>query len=273
MTRVLGPLHGVRVGFDRIRLEMLEYSRRTDNVFFTFMFPIMMLLIFGSAFANADPIPLPSGELDMGRTMLPAMAASAILLSGTQNIALSVGVERWDGTLRRLSAMPIPLGSYFFGKFGQVVLTSVVQMAALLAVGRFVFGFDLPQTSEQWLVFSWAYALGLLCFSLLGLVLAQVPRSVNSVSSIVLPVVLIPQFISGIYLTITMLPDWLIQVANVLPLAWLGHAMRFAFLPEDARLVELNEEWDLARAALMLGIWSVAALAAALLTFRWVKRS
>ena len=271
-TRTLHPLHAVRVGADRIRLELLEYTRRLDNLFFTFTFPIMLLLLFGSAFGSADPVPLPSGELDMGRTMLPAMAASAVLLSGTQNIALSVGIERWDGTLRRLSAMPIPKASYFIGKFGQVILTSVLQMAALLAVGRLVFGFDLPQTGDQWAVFGWAYALGLLCFSLLGLLLAQVPRSTSSVSAIVIPVVLIPQFISGVYLSVSMLPDWLIEIANLLPLAWLAHAMRFAFLPEDARLMELGEEWDLGRAALMLALWTVAALITAMCTFRWVRR-
>ena len=96
----------------------------------------------------------------------------------------------------------------------------------------------------------------------------------NSASAIVIPVVLLLQFISGIYLTITMLPEWLIQIANVFPVTWLAHAMRFAFMPDAARFAELNHEWDSGRLGLlMLAAWTVVGTAIALFTFRWVKRS
>lgn len=265
--------HTIRVGIDRIRLELIEYVRRTDNMIFTFAFPIMLLFIFASAFGNMDPVVTPEGEFSPGAMMLPAMVSSGVLLSGTQNLGISVAVEKWDGTLRRLSAMPIPVPSYFIGKFGQVLVTSLVQTAALLAVGVFVFGFDLPQTSEQWSVLGWAYGLGLLCCAMIGLAVAQIPRSVQSASATVIPIVLVIQFISGIYLTVTMLPDWLMQIANVFPIAWLAHAMRFAFLPDGARFVELNMEWNLGTAVTMLAVWTVASILIAALTFRWVKRS
>src|SRR5690606_5900257 len=107
---------------------------------------------------------------------LPAMLAAGVLLSGMQNLGIGVAIERWDGTLRRLSAMPIPVASYFIGKFGQVIVTAIVQTAALLAVGVGVFGFELPQSTEQWGVFAAVYVLGLFCCSMLGLAMAQLPR-------------------------------------------------------------------------------------------------
>ena len=273
LDRTLATGHILRVGMDRIRLELLEYVRRVDNMIFTFAFPILLLLIFASAFGSVDAIQTPEGELDPAAMMLPAMLAAGVLLSGMQNLGIGVAIERWDGTLRRLSAMPIPVASYFIGKFGQVIVTAIVQTAALLAVGVGVFGFELPQSTEQWGVFAAGYVLGLFCCSMLGLAMAQLPRSVNSASAIVIPIVLVLQFISGIYLTITMLPDWLIQIANVFPVAWLAHAMRFAFLPEAGRFAELNQEWNLDMAFIMLGAWSVVGLVIALVTFRWVSRS
>lgn len=273
LNRALPAGHVLRVGLDRIRLELLEYVRRVDNMIFTFAFPILLLLIFASAFGSADPVQTPEGELDPAAMMLPAMLAAGVLLSGMQNLGIGVAIERWDGTLRRLSAMPIPVGSYFIGKFGQVIVTAIVQTAALLAVGVGVFGFELPQTAEQWGVFAAVYVLGLFCCSMLGLALAQLPRSVNSASAIVIPIVLVLQFISGIYLTITMLPDWLIQIANVFPVAWLAHAMRYAFLPEAGRFAELGHEWNLDMAFIMLGAWAVIGAVIALVTFRWVSRS
>lgn len=273
LDRTLATGHILRVGMDRIRLELLEYVRRVDNMIFTFAFPILLLLIFASAFGSVDAIQTPEGELDPAAMMLPAMLAAGVLLSGMQNLGIGVAIERWDGTLRRLSAMPIPVASYFIGKFGQVIVTAIVQTAALLAVGVGVFGFELPQSTEQWGVFAAVYVLGLFCCSMLGLAMAQLPRSVNSASAIVIPIVLVLQFISGIYLTITMLPDWLIQIANVFPVAWLAHAMRFAFLPEAGRFAELNQEWNLDMAFIMLGAWAVVGTVIALVTFRWVSRS
>ncbi|MGO1775282.1 MAG: ABC transporter permease, partial [Agrococcus casei] len=119
LDRTLPPGHTLRVGIDRIRLELLEYVRRVDNMIFTFAFPIMLLLIFASAFGSADPVQTPEGEIDPAAMMLPAMLAAGVLLSGTQNLGIGVAIEKWDGTLRRFSAMPIPVASYFIGKFGQ----------------------------------------------------------------------------------------------------------------------------------------------------------
>ena len=72
------------------------------------------------------------------------MIAAGILLSGVQNLAVDIAGERSDGTLKRLGGTPLPVLSYFTGKMGQVIATSVLQIALLLVVARIAFGVELP---------------------------------------------------------------------------------------------------------------------------------
>jgi ABC-2 type transport system permease protein len=90
---------------------------------------------------------------------------------------------------------------------------------------------------------------------------------------VVLPIVLLLQFISGVYLQFSMLPEWLQHIASVFPLKWLAQGMRAVFLPEHFAGAELSGEWDLGLVALNLVIWLAVGLVASLLTFRWVRRS
>ena len=44
----------LRLGVSRIRMEVRSYFRQGDSVFFTFLFPLVMLTIFSTAFSNQE---------------------------------------------------------------------------------------------------------------------------------------------------------------------------------------------------------------------------
>ena len=79
------------------------------------------------------------------------MIAAGILLSGVQNLAVDIAGEKGDGTLKRLGGSPLPVISYFIGKMGQVLATSVLQIALLLVMARFAFNVALPTDPAKWL--------------------------------------------------------------------------------------------------------------------------
>lgn len=254
----------------RIGYEVRAYFRAPEQVFFVFLFPVLMYALFGTIF-SAQTIDLPSGELSMAAYFLPGMVAMAILLSGTQNLGIDVALERLEGGLTRLGATPISPLSYFAGKFGQVLLTSLIQVVLVVGLGVLVFGVQLPAAPGPWLAFTWLLLLGLACFSLLGIALSAVPRSSRTVSAVVIPVVLIPQFISGVYLPFADLPDWLQTAAGVLPLKWLAQGMRSVFLPEEMVHAEASQSWSLGWVALALAAWLVVGAIITALTFRWTR--
>ncbi len=259
----------------QIRYELANYVRHMDTLVFTFGFPIIMLAIFTSAFASQGTIPNPDGigaGLSVGAYFLPGMVAAGVLLSGVQNLAIDIAQEKFDGRLKRWGATPMSPFVYFTGKVGQVVATATVQTALLLTVAHFGLGIALPTSGAKWLTFAWVWLLGLAASSLLGIALSAVPRSGRSASAVVLPITLVLQFISGVYLQFYGLPAWMQNLASAFPLKWLAQGMRAAFLPDGYAQLEVGSAWHLGQVGLALGLWLVVGLVLSRLTFRWIRR-
>lgn len=264
---------GMRLGLRRIGYEVKQYFRSPDQVFFTFLFPTLMFVILASAFSGLGDVTAPDGiAIGQAASYLPGMIAAGLLLSGMQNLAIDIAMEKGDGTLKRLGGSPLPVMSYFIGKLGQVFVTSVLQVALLLLVARFAFSVQLPTDPGAWLTFAWVYVLGIVTSAVLGIALSAVPRSGKSATAVVIPIVLILQFISGVYLAFHLLPGWLQNVASVFPLKWIAQGMRSVFLPESFATAEMSGQWDLPLVALVLGVWAVAGLVLSALTFRWIRK-
>lgn len=263
-------------GLRATRFELIGYFRSPDTVFFTFLFPIVLLGIFGAAFASQGKIgelPDGSGGVTMAAYYLPGMVAAGLLLTGVQNLAVDIAREKTEGWLRRLGGTPLSPVSYFLGKAGLVLVTSVLQVALILAFATLVFGVQLPSSGEAWGRFAWIFVLGIVTMTLLGIALSALPRSSRSATAVVLPIVLLLQFISGVYLSFNMLPTWLQDFASLFPLKWLAQGMRGVFLPEHFAALEPSGSWDFGLVALNLGVWLIVGLVLSLLTFRWVRRS
>jgi len=258
----------------QVRHEVRTYFRAGDTVFFTFLFPVVMLAIFSTAFSASGSYGVrPDGSaVDAAAYYLPGMIAAGVLLSGVQALGIDIAVERSDGTLKRLAGTPLPVASWFVGKLGQVVVTNLLQVALLLVVARVLFRVPLPTEASSWATFAWVWLLGLAGSALIGIALSRVPRSGRSASAVIVPITLVLQFVSGVYLPFAQLPMWLQQVASAFPLKWLAQGMRSVFLPESSTAAEVSGTGDLPGVALWLAVWLVAGAIAARLTFRWGRK-
>lgn len=269
----------VRLAPARIKYEITGYFRQNDTVFFTFLFPVLILVIFATIFdGDVSPDALTGtgapgpDAVPMATYFLPGMVAAGLLLSGLQNLAIDIAGEKHNGKLKRLGGTPMSPVTYFLGKLGQVFVTGAIQAALTIAVGVFAFGVELPTDPARWLTFAWVFVLGLTASALLGIALSAVPRSGRSASAVVIPIVLVLQFISGVYVAAFQLPDSVQNIANLFPLAWLARGMRSVFLPEEFVALEQGQTWALAQGALVLAAWLVVGFVISRLTFRWIRR-
>lgn len=265
-----GVARTVRLGLRRIAFELRQYFRAGDQVFFTFLFPTLMYVVFATIFTG--DIGEGPDAVSMATYYLPGLVAGGILLSGVQGPALEIAMEKSDGTLKRLGGTPISPVTYFIGKIGEVFVTAILQIALLLLVAVVVYGVELPTDPAAWGRFAWIFVLGLIACTLLGITLSAVPRSGKSSTAVVIPIVLLVQFVSGVYIAFSMLPEWLQNAAGVLPVKWIAQGMRSVFLPDSFRTVETGGSWDIGLIALVLAGWLVAGLVLSRLTFRWIRR-
>ena len=262
----------MNLGLTRAKYEFIAYFREFDALFFTFLFPIIMLGIFSAAFSGMGDIGAHGASVNFATYYLPAMAAAGILLSGVQNLAVRIAEEKGDGTLKRLGGTPLAPLSYFAGKLLTSVSTGAIQLALLLLFSHFAFGVQLPTDPAKYLQLTWIFLLGILTCGLLGIALSAVPRSGRSATAVVIPLVLFLQFISGVYLPFSQLPSWMQTVASLFPLKWLAQGMRSVFLPDDLKTLEVGGEWNLGLIALVLLGWLVVGLVVSRLTFRWIRK-
>ncbi|MGU3409353.1 ABC transporter permease [Microbacterium sp. M1A1_1b] len=261
------------MGAARISYEIRSYFRAPDSVFFTFLFPIIMLALFSVAFSSAPDIQAGRNvSVDYATYYLPGLVATGILLSGTQSLGVDIAGERSDGTLKRLGGTPLPVLSYFVGKIGMVLVTTVIQTALLLLIASLVFGVDLPTDGTLWARFAGIMVLGIATSCVLGIAISALPREGRRATATIVPIVLVLQFISGVYLPFTQLLDWLQNAASVFPLRWMASGMRSVFLPDAFAGAEPGGAWHLGIGTLVLVGWLVVGTVACLLTFRWNRK-
>ena len=259
------------LGLARTGLELRQFFRERDAVIFIFAYPVIMLAIFATVFGQNGARVGPGDGIPFAQYFLPGMLATGIMLTSFQNLAITIAVERDEGGLKRLRGTPLPAASYFLGKIGQVLVTSFVQTAILLLVAATLFDVPLPGPS-RWATFAWVFVGGTATGCVCGIAFSAVPRSGRAASAVVTPVVLVLQFISGVFFQYDQLPSWMQQVASVFPLKWMAQGMRSVFMPASAEAGEVGGSWQHGATAAALAAWLVLGLAVGIKNFRWKRR-
>jgi ABC-2 type transport system permease protein len=262
------------LGLSRTRLELVSFFRERDAVVFIFAYPILMLAIFASVFGQDGATAGGSGEdaVSFAQYFLPGMIATGMMLTSFQALATSLAVERDDGSLKRLRTTPLPPVAFFLGKIGQVLVVSLAQTTLLVAAGAVLFGIEVPGSLDAWVTFAWVFVLGTAVGTVCGIAFSSVPRSGRSVTAVVLPVVLVLQFTSGVFFVFSDLPTWMQRFAEVFPLKWMAQGMRSVFLPDSAQAAEVSGSWQHGPTAVILVAWLILGLVVCVRTFRWRRR-
>ncbi|MFI7502273.1 ABC transporter permease [Streptomyces sp. NPDC049687] len=256
------------LGLHRGALELKQFFRQRDQVVFTFAFPVVFLFLFASIFTDD----VEGAGITASQLYVPAMMAAGIMSTSFQSLGISIAIERDEKVLRRLRGTPMPSAAYFLGKIWLVLVTGLLETAILLLAGTTLYDVDLPSDPGRWFGLAWIFVLGLTACALLGIAISSVPKSGKSASSVVVLPFLVLQFISGVYISIDTIPDWMLNIGALFPLKWMCQGLRGVFLPESARVLEQAGSWEFGRTALVLGAWCVGGLALCLLTFRWKNR-
>ena len=251
----------VRLGLRRGGLEIKEFLRQRESVVFTLAFPVILLFIFGSVFKNTI-----APGVTFSQYFVAGMVASGLVNTGFQQLAISIPMSRDLGTLKRLRGTPLSPISYFIGKAIVVTAAMLFQVALLLG-----FGVHLPTSATLWLRFTWLILLGSACSTVLGIAFSSIPKSGRGASATVSPIVIILQFISGVFFVFSDLPKWMQDIAAVFPLKWLTQGMRSVFLPDSFALKEAGHSWEIGKIALILIAWLILGTYFSIRTFKWAK--
>lgn len=259
----------VQVSRVRAKLEFLSFIRERQAVVFTFAFPILFLVIFGSVFGSQHI----TGGVSFAQYFVAGMIAAGLFGTSFQNLAISIPIERDTGALKRLEGTPMPKAAYFIGKVAVITFIAAVQNVLLLAIGVLFYDVQLPASADRWLTYAWVSALGITACTLVGVAVTAIIKNGKSAPAIVSPIAIVLQFISGVFFVFAGLPSWMQTIAAFFPLKWMTQGMRSVFLPDSYASQEAAGSWEHGRVAIVLIIWCVIGLVIALRTFRWHSKA
>ena len=214
-----------------LRMTLIEaklFLREPVGAFFTLLFPLMLLFLFGSIYGN-DPSPFFGGygTVDVS---VPAYTAMIIATSGLMSITITMAAYREQGILRRLRTTPISPFAVLSAQVVVVFIMTCVGMLLLLAAGILVY--NIRFDGNPWSVIG-GFVLSCLSFFGLGFILASVLRTART-AQIVGMVLLYPMlFLSGAGFPRELLPETIKKIAQFLPLTYVVNLLRALWIGEQ----------------------------------------
>lgn len=257
-----------QLALKRVRIEVQVFFRNRLAVFFTFLLPVMLTVIFGAVFTQK--LRGPAGQsVSFRQYFVASMIAATIFSLSFSSIAIGTAIEQNNGVVKRLAGTPLPRVSYVLGKLGQALVTATIATILIIVIGVFGYGLRLPSDAGRWCVLLLVLVLGVVACTLAGLAFTRLIRDAQTAPAFVQPVFLALLFISGIFFEVSKMPAGLRDVASVFPLKWMAQALRYVFLPNWAAADEPSRSWEIQSAIGILVIWLVAMGAVAMRVFRW----
>jgi len=122
----------------QIRYEQRAYWRNRGRGIFTFVFPLMFLVIFASL---DHAVRLHSrGGIPYDDFFVPGILAYAIIATTYVNMAISTAILRDEGVLKRMQGTALPRWAYVAARIGSTVLIVGAITMVTLALGSIAYG-------------------------------------------------------------------------------------------------------------------------------------
>ena len=118
----------------QVRFENTSFWRNPAAAFFTFVFPLMFLVIFNLVFGNRD-LEVPGGTVNTSTFYVPAIVALSVTSACYNNVAMGIAYSRDGGLLKRFRGTPLPAWSYLFGRVVHSVLMAVLLVVIVTTAG------------------------------------------------------------------------------------------------------------------------------------------
>jgi ABC-2 type transport system permease protein len=233
------------------------YLREPVSVFFTLVFPSMMLFIFGTIYLN-QPAVGPQGAQAAIDRLIPDLSSTVIGIVGLMAVTITMATYRENGILRRLSTTPVSPLAVMGAQVLVVFCMTALGVLLLAAAGALFYQARAPGNLFSILA---GFVLCCLSFFGIGFILAGVMPTARTAQVVAL-VLLYPMLIlSGAAWPRELMPEAVRKISTFLPLTYVVNMLR---------AVWLGEAWGehLLDIAVLVGMLLVGLVVSAR-TFRW----
>jgi ABC-2 type transport system permease protein len=199
-------------------LETKMFFRDKLQVFWTFLFPVLMIWLFGSMFQEQE-----MGGLSFASLYIPSWIGVNIVTTAFFTLGTVLAGYRETGVLRRYHSTPLAPWKILFAHTIQGTVIFGFSAVVLVVFGALVFDLQAPEYLGSTLL---ALFLSIISFFPFALFLTSLAKNVGTAAAISSLFLNLMLFLSGATFPLEMMPDFLLYVAKVLPLYYVIELVR-----------------------------------------------
>jgi len=229
-------------------------------MFFAVAFPAILLVFFSVSYGQ---------EARWGGLPLPQYLAAVFSVYGVAamsyiNLSSAVAQDRSTLALKRLRGTPLPPGAYLAGRIGGAMLLGALTVVVVFGLGAALFGVRLGPGALVMTAVTFTVIIG--CATALGLLLASLLDSPQSVTAAALATLLPLAMVSDIFINSTELPATMSAIGWAFPLR---HMSAIAVAASSGQGLSAGWWQHLA----VVALWGLAAALVTSRIFRWEPRT
>ncbi|MDO5708450.1 MAG: ABC transporter permease [Andreesenia angusta] len=239
-----------------IRFEFRQVTRLFPNIFFSVVFPLLLLLVFGSLYGNnPNKIFYGYGSVDI---LTPSYIGNIIAVNSLNNLPLSISFYREIKVLKRYRATPINPVQLLISQFIVYFILSIVSSIILISISHLTFGL---RFEGNIFLFALYFILSSISMSSIGLLISSLTSS-SKICIAFSNIVYFPMiFLSGASFATELMPEGMMEISAFVPLTYCVNLLKSAWLG----LPLANILYSI---LILIGI-TILSIAISTITFKW----
>ncbi len=213
----------------QLRYEQKSYWRNPASAGFTFIFPVLFLVIFASLNTSSTVDFL--GGIDYNQYYIPGIMCFGVISATFTNLAMTLCIRRDSGILKRLRGTPLPTSAMLGGLLLNAVVVAAILCTLIGAMGFLFYSLEFP---GHWPALIASLLVGALTFASLGVAVSTLVPNADAAPAIVNGILFPILFVSGVFFPLSN-DSWLARVGDVFPIRHFVNAVFAAFDPRERR--------------------------------------
>jgi ABC-2 type transport system permease protein len=245
----------------QVRYDVLTSLRNPRARFFTFFFPILLLVVFSSVFGHGTT-KVDGVTVKLSHYYVSGILAASIVVATYANLVIAITALRETGVLKRRRATPVPPAVLIGGQAIATVAVAAVMSAILLVLAKLLYGVGMAPGAL--LAAAITGLVGALAMACVGYLISGLVGSPDAAQPIVQATMLPLWFISGVFIPDANLGSTLRDIAKVFPVQHLADGLHLASIHGSFGAALSGTD------LLVLALWGAGAAALAAWRFSWL---
>lgn len=239
-----------------VKFEFRQVSRLFPNLFFSVLFPLFLLIVFGNVYGNEPSEVFHGfGSVDI---LTPSYLANIIAVNSLTNLPLSIVFYKEIKVLKRYRATPLNPAQVLIAQFIVYFILSIISSAILIVMSALLFDLRFDGNVPLLILY---FILSSVSMSSVGLLISSIARTSKECIAVSNFIYFPMIFLSGASFASEIMPEKMSEISNFIPLTYSVRLLKEAWLG-------INFGDTLMSIAILL-IITIISIAVSSVTFKW----